>query len=386
MKKILFVVDENRRGGVSVALKDILLSVDAEKYDIDLLILHDQNEMLKDLPDNINVLYGTPFFDSIDYTLSQILKTKNIRLILKKIRIIIGLKTGLIRFFILNERRKILKEQLYDVEIAAKDGFPAVFSAFGNSKRKVHWLHSEYKENNSNSKYLWLFKKIMPQFDDIIAVSKGVEKQFNRIYHMESKTTVIRNLIMVDTIREKGSDSPVCYNVEKVNVVLVGRCHPDKGYDRMLQVTKKMNDNNELTGLQFYIVGDGPQKTDLERFVENNNLEHCVKFYGMVENPYRYMINADYVFLPSINESFGLVAVEAQVLGVPVVATKNAATESIINNGKTGVVIENSEEGIEIGIRAMRNRQGLIQFKKNLKNYDYDNTESIRKINEILEG
>ena len=209
MKKILFVVDENRRGGVSVALKDILLSVDAEKYDIDLLILHDQNEMLKDLPDNINVLYGTTFFDSIDYTLSQILKTKNIRLILKKIRIIIGLKTGLIRFFILNERRKILKEQLYDVEIAAKDGFPAVFSAFGNSKRKVHWLHSEYKENNSNSKYLWLFKKIMPQFDDIIAVSKGVEKQFNRIYHMESKTTVIRNLIMVDTIREKGSDSPV---------------------------------------------------------------------------------------------------------------------------------------------------------------------------------
>ncbi|MBQ2986139.1 MAG: glycosyltransferase [Tyzzerella sp.] len=385
MRKILFVVDENRIGGVSVVVRDILLNLDRKKYDVDLLVLHDQNEMLKDLPEHINVLYGTPFFDTIDYTLSQILKTKSLKLILKKVRIIIGLKTGWIKYFILNERKKILKEIKYDVEVAAKDGFTAVFTAFGDSVKKVHWLHSEYKETNSNSNYLHLFRKVLSKFEQIVAVSEGVEKQFNAIYHMENKTMVIRNLIMVDLIKARGSDNPVYYEADKINVVLVGRCHPDKGYDRMLQVIRMMYDNNQLSKLQFHIVGDGPQRIELESIVQTNNLQQHVKFYGMVDNPYRYMKNADCVFLPSINESFGLVAVESQILGVPVVATKNAATESIINNGKTGIVVENTDEGVKTGIEQMCNQQRFSQFKMNLMNYNYDNTESLIKLNEILE-
>ncbi len=385
MKTLLFVVDENRRGGVSVVMRDILLSLNPKKFEIELLVLHDQREMLKDLPDHIRVLYGTPFFDTIDYTFSQILKTKNIRLFLKKMRIILGLKTGLIQHFIVRERKKILNGRRYDVEIAAKDGFPAVFTAFGDSKRKVHWLHSEYKVSNSNSKYLTLFQKVMTEFDCFIAVSENVKRQFESIYHTENKTTVVRNLVIADHVQMLGNDNPLDYEQNKINVVLVGRCHSDKGYDRMLRVLNMMHGNDKINEIVFHIVGDGPQRAELESYVQANGLDTCVKFYGMVENPYRYMKNADCLFLPSINESFGLVAVEAQILGVPVVATKTAATESIIDSGISGMVVANSEEGVRSGIQVMSDKQMISEFRKRLENYDYDNTVSIRKIHEILE-
>lgn len=114
MKKILFVVDENRRGGVSVALTDVIHALEREACEMDVLVLHDQGEMLHDLP--CNVIYGTPFFEAIDYNFKQVLQKKDFGLLLKKVQIVFGLKTGWIKQKIRKERRKILTKE-YDVEV-----------------------------------------------------------------------------------------------------------------------------------------------------------------------------------------------------------------------------------------------------------------------------
>ena len=384
MKSILFVIDENRKGGVSVVLEDIICTLSKEKCKIDLLVLHDQNEMLKNLPDNVSVIYGTPYFKAVDYSLKQLIKEKNIKLILKKLRIIFELKTGFIGKTIKRERRKILKNS-YDIEVAFKDGFTAFFVAYGDSRNKVHWLHSEYKEKNSNSNYNRMFKKILPEFDSIVAVSKGVEDQFNSIYHLEGKTEVVRNIVSPAVILEKASvDIEGVFNSDDINVVLVGRCHSDKGYDRFLNVVNELNEKDLLDSLKFHIIGDGPEKHRLCEYVRFHKLQDRVVFHGRLDNPYQYIKQADCLMLPSRNESFGLVIVEAQILGTPVIATDNAATREIVAHNKDGVIVTNSKKGIREGILIAKNRDKLKIYKENLAEYRYDNDKSISQIKRIL--
>lgn len=105
MKNILIVNDEKMTGGVSILLEDILNNIDY-KGNIDLLILHNNGTCLNKLPNNINVIYGTRFFEVIDLNIKQILKEKNIKLLFQKIYLVFLMKTGLIKNKIIKERKK----------------------------------------------------------------------------------------------------------------------------------------------------------------------------------------------------------------------------------------------------------------------------------------
>ena len=145
MKKrnILFVVDEKQMGGVSVLLSDILKKINLKKYAVDIMVLHNNGEYLDDLPKEVNIIYGTKFFNTVDYSLKEVLKSRNIRNIFNKLYTIFLMKTMLIGNKIKKERRKCINK-IYDVEIAFKDGFCALFTAYGDSRKKYHWLHTDY--------------------------------------------------------------------------------------------------------------------------------------------------------------------------------------------------------------------------------------------------
>ena len=96
-KNILFVVDEREMGGVSVVLNDLVHKLDSNKYSIDILVLHNKGNMLNDLPDHVNMFYGTSYFEAIDYTIKEVLKMKNLSLLMKKIHVVFDLKTGFIK-------------------------------------------------------------------------------------------------------------------------------------------------------------------------------------------------------------------------------------------------------------------------------------------------
>jgi len=388
MKKqnILFVVDEKRMGGVSILLEDILNTINIKNYNIDILVLHNNGEMLTNLPKEVNIIYGTKYFSSVDYSLKEVLLSKNLKKIYHKLKIIFDMKTGNIKNTIKRERKKILTKQ-YDLEIAFKDGFTALFTIFGNSKRKIHWLHYEYKKINPNAKYDKLFKSILPKFDEIIAVSDGVETIFNEIYHLEEKTRVIYNLVDTSKIISKSKEeSDIKLNKEDLNFVSVGRLHEQKGYDKLIRAIDKLNKENKLpNNFKFRLYGNGPQKEILENLVKEYHLENKVYLMGQVMNPYKYLKNSDLFILSSRYEAFGLVIIEALTLGVPVLATENHATNKIIKHKENGYITENSYEGIYEGLKyIIENLSELEKYKKNLKNYKYDNSKVIKQLEGVL--
>ena len=102
-------------------------------------------------------------------------------------------------------------------------------------------------------------------------------------------------------------------------------------------------------------------------------------------NTCQYVKHSDLFILPSRYEPFGLVIIESMTLGVPVLATENHATSKIIQNGKNGYITENSYQGIYEGLKyLLENFQELKKYKKNLKEYKYDNSAIIKSIEGVL--
>lgn len=385
-RNILFVVDEKRMGGVSVLFETIISLMDISNYNIDLLVLHNNGEMFKNLPSSINIIYGSSYFEAIDYTMKEIIKKKSLKLLLKKIKVVLDMKTGHIENVIKKERKKILTKK-YDVEIAFKDGFTALFTAFGDSKRKIHWLHYEYKKTNPNGKYDKLFKRILPTFDKIVAVSDNVKKCFNDIYHLDDKVIVIYNVVNGEKIIELSKEeSNVLLDSNELNLVSVGRLHEMKGYDRLIDTIYKLKSDGIFDNVKLRIYGDGPLFESLNQKISDLKLTNDVFLMGRVMNPYKYIKNSDLFILSSIYEPFGLVIVESLTLGVPVLATLNSATDKLISNNYNGLIVENSLDGLYSGLKKIiENKEILKKYKNNLTNYFYDNNEQLNKIKQILD-
>lgn len=386
MKNVLFVVDERCMGGVSILLMDMFKMMDTSNLDIDLLVLHDRGDMFNELPSNVHLMFGGSYFSAIDLTLKEVIKSKSIKALYYKLKVIFDLKTGLIKKRIVKERKKLLKKH-YDYEIAFKDGFTAIFTAYGDSDVKYHWIQYNYGIANPNSKYDKLFNDALRRFDKIISVSDGIMKDFNNIYHLEDKVEVIDNLIDVKRIKEKAKEKcDLELDKNKLNIICVGRiANGHKGYDRLVDVVKRLDDEGLFDEAILRIFGSGPDYDNLFNQIKDYGLDKKVLLMGRVDNPYKYFKNQDLFILPSRYEAFGLVIVEALSLGVPVLVTANDATSKIVSNNYNGLIVNNSNEGLYDGLKYLiKNRDILDNFKFNLVNYNYDNGSIIKKLNDLF--
>ena len=382
-KNILFVVDERRMGGVSILLSDILHSININKYNIDVLVLHNNGDYLDDLPENVNVIYGTKFFESVDYTISEVLKSKNIKKIFSKVRLVLLMKTKLIGKRIIKERKKILEKQ-YDVEITFKDGFCALFTAYGDSKKKYHWLHADYMLFDSTSKYRSLFQEIYPRFDKIIGISNGILNNFKKKYDV-SKTDVIYNLIDVDKVIKKSMEEKISFDSNMINFIAVGRLHPVKKYDRLIEVFNRLNQEKKLDNVVLRIIGDGPMNDLLKEKIKEYLLEEKVLLLGRKENPYPYVKASSMFIMCSESEGYPLVLIESMICQTPILSLTLASIEEMLKDN-CGVVYENSEEGLYQGLLYIINNPNKIKENhNNLKKYNYDTKKIIKQIEDLLD-
>lgn len=380
LKRTLIVNDERMMGGVSILIEDILNNINKD-IKVDLLILHNNGTRLEKLPSNVNIIYGTKFFRTIDLPIKEVLKTKNIGLIFNKVMLVFLMKTHLISYKIKIERNKILKYS-YEQEIAFKDGFCGLFVAYGDAKRKVQWLHSDYAKKDYLENYRSLFMQIFNYIDIFVAVSKNVGEHFNDIYHQNNKTIVIENIVDEVKIKEKSKLEKIKYD-GNINIISVGRLHKDKGFDRVINALSKLKEENRLNDIKYYIIGDGSEYDNLKELISDKELDDCVFMLGNKENPYPYFRAADLFVMSSLHESYGLVIVEALILGIPVISTKIATIYDILDE-KYGLIVDNSFDGIYNGIRKVIDENLIPNWKKNLKDYECDNKKIIEKIEKLL--
>jgi N-acetyl-alpha-D-glucosaminyl L-malate synthase BshA len=91
---------------------------------------------------------------------------------------------------------------------------------------------------------------------------------------------------------------------------------------------------------QLALIGDGPERSRLERLVHELGLAHKVRFLGKQLRFVEVLQAADVFLLPSEIESFGLAALEALACGVPVVATRQGGVPEVVSDGENGFLAE----------------------------------------------
>lgn len=381
MRKILFVVDERQMGGVSVLLDDILKRINLKKFNVDVMVLHNNGDYLDDLPEGVDVIYGSPFFEVVDLSLKEVIKTKNVFKIIKKIYLVFLMKTGLIKGKIKKERMKCLSKK-YDTEVAFKDGFTALFTAYGDSEKKIHWLHTDYVMHDCTAKYHNLFEKTFPLFDKLIGISHAVVERFNQVYP-GIQCEVIYNLIDIAKIKKMGEENDIHLG-DGINFVSCGRIHEMKGYDRLINVFHRLDDMGLLKHVSLTIIGDGPDFSKVQNLVQEYGLKDKVKLLGRRKNPYPYVKAADAFLMCSRYEPFGLVVLEAMVLGTPVISTEVASIREIMREDY-GIITDNNEEGLIKAIaEVIKNPNYLNKYRENLKKYNYDCDKIVKEIEDVL--
>ena len=124
--------------------------------------------------------------------------------------------------------------------------------------------------------------------------------------------------------------------------------------------------------VEWHIVGEGPQHTKIEKSIQENNASDYIFLEGEQKNPYRYIKNADYLFVPSLHEAAPMVFDEAASLGVPIISTDTLSAYELVSERKIGYVgsIEQLTNLVE---KALSNQ---VEIKKIMGKYRANNDEA----------
>ena len=380
-KKILFVNDEMRMGGVARVLNTLMANLPKDKYEIDLLILHKQGMLLDEIPEGINIIEGTTFFRPVDESLDALVKGFHVFETCRKLRLLFYMKTGLIKGKIKKERKKILNKT-YDVEVAAKEGFCTIFTAYGDSKRKINWVLTDYSVCNYSKNHMGLVKDALRYIDLNIADSNQALIAYETVFRVQNGIA-IHNL-MDTSILENGLQETHTniINKDTINLIDVARLHPQKGIDRLIKASTTVY--NEGLKHDLYLIGGGELEDELKELTVSLNATH-IHFLGFQKNPYRDIAECDLFVLSSLYEGFATIINESLIVGTPVLTTRVSGCEEQITDSSYGWIVENSEEALTNGLRtALKDKAKLKEMKHELSKYKYDNEGILKEFMNVL--
>lgn len=336
-KKILFLIHDLQCGGAERVLVNLVNNLDQEKYDITVQTLFDVGILRDRLNSNIHYIGGFKKMFRGNVTLSKLLTPKQLC--------------------------KMLIKDDYDVAIAYLEGQCCrIISAYEG--KKIAWIHVEHPNKKAVATQFRSFdeaKECYTHFDQIACVAKTVEDNFNSYFHFENKTQVIYNVVDNNTIIEKSKEkqnliipTDDCYNIISVGKLV----NNHKGFDRLVRIHYKLQENG--INNKLYIIGGGPDKQKLEEMITDNS----VVLTGFVDNPFKYVKNADLFVCSSHREGYSTAVTEALILGVPVISTEVSGAKELVSND-CGAVCDNNEEALYNAIKqALTNKNLLAEYKQ----------------------
>jgi glycosyltransferase involved in cell wall biosynthesis len=139
-------------------------------------------------------------------------------------------------------------------------------------------------------------------------------------------------------------------------VGIVGRLSEVKGHTYLIHAFKMVKD--EYSDVQLLIVGEGKIKPHLLKLVSELRMRDDVVFLSPVFDTSEVLSVMDIFCLPSLKEGLGLALMEAQALGIPVIATRVGGITSLIEDEKTGLLVkpENTEELSKAILRLLKDK------------------------------
>ena len=339
-KKIIFVTKALWIGGIETALVNLLKYFDYDKYDVTLLVLKAELDMLDQIPPKCRVMIAdrekTVTFQK-RYRYSKLFHLTEETDNPSRLHRIMMWTIPMIRW---TENRlyiRYIKKQMqrgqFDTAVIYSDvaGETAV-RAIKADKYMMFYHHGAMR-------HVYHDKIVYKKCNKIIAVSAHqAEALRNFVPRYADKIVAVNNLADVNGIRVKSQETiPEKFDKGYFNIVTCGRISKEKGMDLAVEACNRLIANG-YKKIRWWIIGGGPAYNDVKKMVQKLNLESYVYIPGMKENPYPYIAKADLYVQPSRFEGYPMSILEAVILKKIVISTNNKGAEEMLKNLKCGIL------------------------------------------------
>ena len=319
-KKVLFMIDSLTCGGAEKSLVSLLPLLNYDKVDVTLMLVGRGGVFESYVPRQVRVITYTPGAETL---------LQKVWLRLCRMAFSILLRVNKYRHQPLNSPTmewmtcstaiRPHKEH-YDVAIAYQQGFPCWYVLEKvSADKKYAWINVDITKTKFRLGYV---KRFYDRYDGVIAVSNALYEIILKIGLVDKKRLhCVYDILNQDLIRRQGSEPFGGEVPDKhvVTIVTVARLMlQNKGQDLCIEASKILQ--NKGYRFQWFFVGDGPSRQEIERLAKERGVDKEIRLVGMQPNPYPYIQAADVYVQSSRYEGFGLTVTEAKILGRAIVS------------------------------------------------------------------
>jgi glycosyltransferase involved in cell wall biosynthesis len=227
----------------------------------------------------------------------------------------------------------------------------------GNNTRAI--LESDAPGRVGGALRRWATALVYRAPDRLLAISNGVADGLVRNFGVpRERMRVVHNPIDVARIEQRAQESTPAGCPSRF-IVACGRLHRQKGFDLLLRAFARLREAD----VALVILGDGPERGNLEMLARELGLGARLTMPGFVENPWSWIARASAFVLPSRWEGLASALVEAMACGTPVIAADcDFGPREVVRDSETGLLPRAEDvEGLGAAIQLVLSDRALAR-------------------------
>jgi len=228
----------------------------------------------------------------------------------------------------------------------------------GNIKSQA-WAEEE--RSTGARIHRWITGVLFSRVEGVIVPSNAVKQDLVSCFGVpEGRIFTIPNpidLAQVSTMAQETVEHPLLQG-EPAIIVAVGAMNNQKNHALLIRAFGLLQEKKDV---RLVLVGDGPERPQVEKLVKELGVSKDVWITGHRDNPYKYLAQATVLVHPAKWEGFGYAVLEAMACGVPVIAGANSGGPAeIVRDEVDGLLVRDmSPEPLAEAILTLLDDEGL---------------------------
>jgi glycosyltransferase involved in cell wall biosynthesis len=312
-KRLVLVLPSAQAGGAERVFFNLLRSFDRSLFELHLIVIDPQGPYLDSVPSDV-VLHrlGYKRVGRAIVRLAAVLRNLKPDVVLSSI-VHLNLALLLVKPLLARRTKVFVRES----------NIPSLAIATGAK----------------NSLFRFFYRILYPYADGVICPGEAIGRDLSKNFGIDAgKMVIIPNPVNFDHIRSKLNSDSAPFQKGRIRLLAAGSLTRQKGFDLLIKAMETLA--RTKPEIHLTILGDGPEKKNLEDQIASLGLSDFVTLAGVQENPFPYLHHADLFVLSSRWEGMPNVVLESLACGTPVVAFDcSGSVNEIFDTPRQGILV-----------------------------------------------